>query len=215
LCVDDNATNRRIVRGQLERNGVAVEEAADTAAAWRRLQDRARPGFDVAVIDRCMPGAGGVDLARAVRADAELAGLPLVMLSSAGSPEGAAEAEALGIAAFLNKPVTEGQLIRGLERVLSARRETGAEAGPAGAERAGLGSGRRLLLVEDNPANQRVAQLLLERMGFAVVVAGDGAKALAALAQGEFDGVIMDCQMPVLDGYEATRRRTRGCRSSR
>ncbi len=206
LCVDDNATNRRILRGQLERNGVQVEEAADTAAALERLRDRTRPGFDVAVIDRCMPGASGHDLARAVRGDEQLAALPLVMLSSAGRLDGAPEGEAPGIDVFLNKPVPEGQLIRALERVLRARSEPAEDTTQALADRADVGTGRKLLLVEDNAANQRVAQLLLARLGFAVEVAGNGAKALEALAAGDYDGVIMDCQMPVLDGYEATRR---------
>jgi CheY-like chemotaxis protein len=150
-----------------------------------------------------------LELAMEIQADARLAGLPMVMLSSAGRQFDIGTAAAAGFAAFLNKPVTALQLSRCITRVMQ-------EAGPShGARRADpeigtaeLGPGRslRLLVVEDNPANQRVASMLLGKMGYAVQIAGNGQLGLVALAAGEFDAVVMDCQMPVMDGYEATRR---------
>src|SRR5262249_8647470 len=141
------------------------------------------------------------------RADPAIAGVPLVMLSSAGPLDDPTTAAAVGFAAFLVKPVREAQLHRCLARVLGGHRAlatvTATEPSPApAAGEAGL----RLLVVEDNPANQLVARMTFERMGHRVVLAADGSQALAQLAGQEFDAVLMDCQMPVMDGFEATRR---------
>jgi CheY-like chemotaxis protein len=129
------------------------------------------------------------------------------MLSSAGPLDDADKTAALGFAAFLVKPVREAQLHRCLARVLSppptATRNPIAQVTFTSTPVAGQ---LRLLFVEDNPGNQAAMRLLLEKMGYAVTVAGNGQSALAELAWQQFDAVIMDCQMPVLDGYETTRR---------
>ncbi|MBI5767946.1 MAG: response regulator [Verrucomicrobia bacterium] len=204
LIVDDNATNRRILRDQLAQAGVTAEAVADGPAALARLRAAGAPSFDVVLLDWRLPGTSGLEVAIEIRADAALAATPLVMLSSAGPPADPATATAVGFAAFLTKPVPAAQLSRCLARVLAgppAPAPDGAPAAVAPAAPAG-----RLLLVEDNPANQTVARMLLEKMGHTVDVAANGQLALDRLATQRYDLILMDCQMPVLDGYEATRR---------
>ncbi|MBI3886462.1 MAG: response regulator [Opitutae bacterium] len=204
LVVDDNPTNRRILSSQLTRWGVEVEAVADAPTALARLRETAEP-WHLAILDWHMPGMSGLELARAIRADPALARLPLVLLSSAGPEAETAAAGAAGFAEILSKPVRGPLLARCIERVLGAE----ALAAPAETEpedRPGTRPGLRLLLAEDNTANQRVATMLLESMGHSVEIALNGQRALAQLAAQEFDAVLMDCQMPGFDGYEATRR---------
>ena len=203
LVVDDNETNRRITLGQLARLGVAAEAVADGASALRRLRDRASAPWHAALLDWHMPQMSGLELAVELRTDVELGALPLVMLSSAGPNVDVATATAVGFAGILTKPVGDGQLGRCLARVLAV------EATPspsANREVAFGGQHLRVLLVEDNPANQRVASLMLLKLGHEVDVAINGKQALERLEARDFDVVLMDCQMPVLAGYEATRR---------
>ncbi len=203
LVVDDNETNRRIVLAQLAHLGVAGEAVPDGATALARLRDPAAGPWDFVVLDWHMPGLSGMDVAMLVRADPLLAKLPLIMLSSAGQIATTQAAEQ-SFAGFLTKPVSESQLKRCLMRVLLPA----VDSVPPLAEgaRAKKRRGLHLLLVEDNMANQRVATLLLEKMGHAVEVAGNGLIGLERLAVKDYDVVLMDCQMPVLDGYEASRR---------
>ncbi|MCX6956101.1 MAG: response regulator [Verrucomicrobia bacterium] len=208
LVVDDNETNRRILAGQLSQWGMTVEAVADGPAALARLRDPKAGPWHLVLLDWHMPGMSGLQLAVEIRADVALSDVPLVMLSSAGPMADVATATAAGFAAFLTKPVTMQQLSRCLTRVLTEAVATTRvrETGEAGARPIRSARGLRLLLAEDNPANQRVATLLLEKMGHAVTVAANGQLALTALAEQEFDAVLMDCQMPVLDGYGATRQ---------
>jgi len=205
LVVDDNATNRAIMLRQLAHCGLEGEAVADGAAALARFGERGARPWDLVLIDWQMPAMSGLELAMEIRADPALAALPLVMLSSSGPGADIATATAVGFAAYLSKPVTEANLARCLARVLTeppAVRPLLAAAteAPRPAVRA------RLLLVEDNPANQRVASILLAKLGHIVEVAANGQLALDRLAEGAFDAVLMDCQMPVLDGYDTTRR---------
>lgn len=207
FVVDDNETNRLILTAQLGRWGVRVESAAGGKTALARLRDAASGPWHLILLDWQMPGMSGLELAVELRADPALGHLPLVMLSSAGPQADVGTAMAVGFAAFLTKPVTAEQLGRCLARVLAEAGASAPEAASAGAARGPAGrSGKRLLLAEDNPANQRVATMLLEKMGYAVTVAANGQRALAQLEREKFDAVLMDCQMPVLDGYEAARR---------
>ena len=204
LVVDDNATNRRIVLGQLANFGVTGEACADAPAALARMTAQSAAGapFDVVLLDWHMPGMDGLGLAVEIRADEKLADTRLVMLSSAGPMTDPATATAIGFAALLTKPVRETQLHVCLARLLR-RQGSGTGAIPAsGAD----GRSLRLLLAEDNPANQLVARMLLAKLGHAVEVAGDGPQALQLLGRQSFDAVLMDCHMPRLDGYETTRR---------
>ncbi len=209
LVVDDNETNRRILLGQLTGWGVAVEAVGGGEAALARLRDRTAGPWSLVLLDWHMPGMSGLELAMEIQADRTIARLPMVMLSSAGPHLDVSTAAAAGFAAFLTKPVTALQLSRCITRVMKEAAPGDANDGRAlGKAEAGPVRDRatRLLLVEDNPANQRVAMMLLAKMGYAVEVVGNGQLALAALANGETEAVLMDCQMPVMDGYEATRR---------
>lgn len=203
LVVDDNATNRAILLRQLSHFGIQAEAVANAASALVSLRSQPRPPFSLAILDWLLPGVSGLELAQAIRADPALAALPLVVLSSAAAAGESRAAQEIGFAAVLTKPASESKLIRCLGRVLAA-------------ESAGLSaraviappvkSGHLLvLLVEDNHANQRVASLLLSRMGHHVELAGNGHQALEKLANRHYDVVLMDCQMPYLDGYETTR----------
>ena len=206
LAVDDSETNRRILRAQLLRLGVQAEAVADAPTALARLRAQAAVGepFHAVLIDRHMPGMDGLALAREICADEKLRGLPLVLVASTGPAVELAAAD-VAFAAFLTKPVREGQLYGSLARVLN-RPEIIPPSEAAGASiTPSDSSGLRLLVVEDNPANQLVARLLLAKLGHRVDVAGDGQQALEQLERQRYDAVLMDCQMPRLDGYEATR----------
>lgn len=154
-----------------------------------------------------------MQLARAIHSDASRRGITMVLLTSSGQRGSPAEAAAAGIDGYLTKPIRDGQLRDLLLRVLGRREES-----PAQAARSAATTDVRngcVLLVEDNAVNQKVATHMLRRLGYAVEIARDGQQALDRLAEGTFDAVLMDCQMPVLDGHEATRevrRRERGGR---
>ncbi|HTQ32489.1 MAG TPA: response regulator [Opitutaceae bacterium] len=208
LVVDDNPTSRGIVAAQLTQANIAVETAADAEQALARLRARERAGrpFHVALLDRQMPGIDGFTLAQEIRADATLRPIKLVMLTSAGRLAEAEELRALGIDAFLVKPVRHGQLQQTLARVLETHSPATRAAGRVSRPPFKPTPVLRALVVEDNVINQKVAQRHLEKLGHRVEVADNGARALEMLALQKYDIVIMDCQMPVLDGYEATRR---------
>ncbi len=209
LVVDDNATNRKILLRQLARHGLKAEAVADAPAAFARLRTAPVGGgtWDLVLLDWLMPGTSGLELARQIRADPRFASTQLVLLSSASAPIDAAFATAAGVEAFLMKPVRAVALERCLVRILKNAELDRAPRLPAVPNTVPVeATGLKLLVVEDNPANQMVARLLLCKMGHAVEIVGNGQEALERLDRENFDAVIMDCQMPVLDGYEATRR---------
>src|SRR5262249_21135596 len=134
-----------------------------------------------------------------------LAGTTLVMLTSAGLPEDVARCRERGIDAYLLKPIKQSELLPTLLNVLDARRQKQAAGAPHGAEGKSVEDRPlRVLLVEDNAVNQRLGMRLLEKRGHSVVVASNGQEALDAVAREAFDVVLMDVQMPVMDGLEAT-----------
>lgn len=219
LIVDDNATNRRILDHQVSAWGMLPTVAAGGAEALRELATASENGtsFDLAILDLQMPGMDGLQLAAAIKATPAHASIPLVILTSLGQRGHAAAARAAGVAGYLTKPVREGHLKHCLSTVLSAGSAAGEVAGgrlsrPARAlvTRHTLIEARsharaRILLAEDNEVNQRIAVKILERVGCRVDVAANGLKALEALEATHYDLVLMDCQMPELDGFEATR----------
>ena len=165
------------------------------------------------LLDLQMPGMSGIELAREIRSDRDLAALPLVMVTGFAERCHEIEAREAGIAGYLTKPVRQTDLGECVSRVL-ARQGTAvasdaAEPAPQQRER----SATRILVAEDNLVNQKVAQLMLERLGYSVRVVSNGVEALAALEREPFDVVLMDCQMPEMDGFETTteiRRREGG-----
>ena len=203
LVVDDNETNRSILEKQLSSWGVRVTSAEGGPQALEKLRSES---YDLAVLDMQMPGMDGMELARRIKADPELAPIRLVLLTSMGRHGEGEEASRSGIEAYLTKPVRQSDLYDALVTVMSG-------AGPATEETAFVtlrslrkqkAVSRRVLIAEDNPVNQRVAQRMLENLGYLVDVVGDGREALEALAKHSYEAVLMDVQMPGMDGYSAT-----------
>jgi PAS domain S-box-containing protein len=224
LVVDDNATSRQIVHYQVLSWGMRNGMAVDGQSALAELRDAQHGGtpYDVAILDMAMPGMDGLELAQAIKADPALAAIKVVMLTSISPGErGVDEATwQAAIDAFLTKPVRSSQLYNSLVRVLSGsggqRTHTTdvtarGGAGPSGARCPDQRRGR-VLVVEDNAVNQRVAVRMLETRGYRVDAVANGREAVDTLAHIPYDLVLMDCQMPEMDGYAATaeiRRRER------
>jgi CheY-like chemotaxis protein/HPt (histidine-containing phosphotransfer) domain-containing protein len=206
LVVDDNATNRRILHDVLVHWGMRPTvvdggEAALTALAQAAATSRA---FPLALLDGMMPGMDGFTLAERIRHDPRLAPTGLVLLTSAAGRGDAARCRALGVA-YLAKPVKQADLREAIVQAMGLSFERRSPLAPdAGPTSTGGRRGLRVLLVEDNPVNRRVAILLLEQEGHRYVTAADGAEAVALSAKEPFDLVLMDVHMPRMSGFEAT-----------
>jgi CheY-like chemotaxis protein/nitrogen-specific signal transduction histidine kinase/HPt (histidine-containing phosphotransfer) domain-containing protein len=212
LVVDDNDTNRRVI-GELLGGTYEVEAVSSAIEALSVLERAVESGapFHAVLTDHRMPGIDGLEFARRVRATESIAEVRLVLYSSIDDRSSRQEIRELGFAGHLTKPMRRGELLATLERVLSHSPLEFTQRLRAIVTRDVIVEdhqrrGRTVLLVEDNPTNQRVAQLFLERAGCQVVLAGDGREALARLQERPVDLVLMDVQMPVMDGLEATRR---------
>ena len=208
LVVDDNATNRELLVEMLGNWGMRPVAAADAGAAFDALSSGAAAGtpFSLVFLDGRMPGMDGFDLASRIRQNPEWAASRLILLTASGQRGDADRCRALGIDAYLPKPVDAAEL---QEAVLAVYGSAGAadQAPSALVTRHTVRENRRslrVLLAEDNPVNQKLASRLLEKHGHAAVVTGNGREALAALEAGGFDLVLMDVQMPEMDGFEAT-----------
>lgn len=199
LIVDDNATNRRIVRHFLDGWRLESAEAADGFEALAQLEASAP---DVVILDHQMPGMDGIELARRLRAIRP--DLPLVMLTSLAGPPADTPPELLN--AWLAKPVRPSSLFDALvvAMVGAPRRRKSGEDAIAAADTP-VAAGLRILVVDDNGINLQIAQLMLEQLGQRGDVAGNGAEAVEALERQKYDVVLMDIQMPMMDGLEATR----------
>ena len=207
LIVDDNATNRLILERQLTSWGIACDSAADGVAALAALGEAVRSGapYGLVLLDFQMPGMNGLELATAINSDDSLRPVRLLMLTSAGS--GRAAATGAGIAGFVTKPVRQLRLREEITRVMQA---TSAEAAaltdptalpPPPDENAPL---HLVLVAEDQPVNRLVATRMLEMRGCQVDVAANGREAVVMHQATNYEAIFMDCQMPELDGYQAT-----------
>ena len=210
LIVDDNDVNRRVLAGQLRRWGMTATEMASGRAAIEALMaaaETSRP-FELVLLDAKMPEMDGFAVAAELSGHPELGGVTVMMLSSSGESGEQARCAALGVAAHLTKPVYAADLLAAIERAIGATPTAAAPPAAtsvAGALAMGAGGRRsRILLVEDNVVNQQVASGLLTRRGHHVTVAQDGREAVARLEHETFDLVLMDLQMPVMGGLEAT-----------
>jgi len=217
LIVDDDKTNRTVLSGQLRSWGTrpdAFAKSLDALEALRAAVDQGSP-YDLAILDMHMPVVDGLELARRITADAHLRRVHLVLLTSGSVPEPDSMREA-GIAAVLTKPVHRSQLYDCLAGILGRSAQPGRRAPTHGVADAATPEQQRghVLLVEDNEINQTVALGFLTRLGYTADIASTGEQALSMIAGIQYDAVLMDCQMPVMDGYVATAelRRREGAR---
>ncbi len=212
LVVDDNRSNRRILEQHAKAWGMECEVSEDGADVPQRLRAAAALGvpFDVLVLDLMMAGMDGFEVARQVKSDPGLATTHVVMLTAFGERGHGRQALEVGVSAYLSKPIRAGQLRDCLGEVIAggAGFQPDAPSRPIKLiTRHTLRESRpepRILLVEDNKVNQKVALRILEKLGYRADVAGDGRAGLQALEEHAYDLVLMDCQMPVMDGFEAT-----------
>jgi signal transduction histidine kinase/PleD family two-component response regulator/HPt (histidine-containing phosphotransfer) domain-containing protein len=212
LVVDDNATNRRILERQLGSWGMIGEGVASGPAALERLRERAgAQPYRLAIIDMQMPDMDGLMLARAIKAEPMIAPTRLILLTSLGMRGLDHDAEPATIDAYLTKPIRQSQLFDALANVMAppmagadtdSTEHTLHEITTPRAQQAGHGP--RLLVAEDNAVNQKVTVYMLEKLGYRADVVADGREALEALARIPYPLVLMDCQMPEMDGYAAT-----------
>jgi two-component system, sensor histidine kinase and response regulator len=206
LVVDDSATNRKIVAEYLSSRGARVAGAGSGPAALQTLREAVERGdpFELVVIDFHMPGMDGLELATAIRREPRLCDVRIVMLTSVG--EHRAAAREAGVKHYLTKPVRRARLLEMVAEALADAPPAAPAAQPASPIAAGEPSGPLVLVAEDNEVNQLVICGMLAKRGYATDVAADGARAIAMLAEGHYAAIFMDCQMPELDGYEATAR---------
>jgi PAS domain S-box-containing protein len=204
LIVDDNATSRRILAALATQWGAVAHPAATGAEALAWL--RSGQTFDLAIVDMLMPGMTGVTLAREIRQLGPAGRLPLVLLSSLGQTP---REERNQFAAHLTKPAKPAQLYAALVGIFAPEtvdRSSLAPAAPPSAPVAAAPHSERILLAEDNAVNQKVALLMLQRLGYRADVVTNGLKVLDALQRQPYDIILMDVQMPELSGIETTRK---------
>jgi PAS domain S-box-containing protein len=209
LVVDDNATNRRILLEMLANwrmKPVAVESAAVALAALAEAADAGEP-FRLVLTDCLMPDVDGFGLANAIKGEGRFAAVPLIMLTSASIPHGRSRASEAGFAAYLAKPAKQSELLEAIGGVFSPRSAPAHE--PGGDRTSTITIVRaarplRVLVAEDNAANQKLVISLLEQRGHSVVLAPNGREATRHAAAADFDVALMDVQMPEMDGLEAT-----------
>ncbi len=216
LIVDDNATNREILSQQMAGWRFAHAGAENAAVALAMLSQAVAAGepFRLAILDMQMPEMDGLELVAQIKQRPELRGTLLMMLTSMGESMPAQRLQSLGLVGYLTKPVRQSRLFDAIVNACSNPNAGSAErmddhCPPQGAatvdsDKRPVASGRRILLAEDNEVNQLVASAILRRLGFACEIVSNGRLALEAVQRGGFDLVLMDCQMPDLDGFEAT-----------
>ncbi len=209
LVVDDNATNREILQKQLYAWGVYCRGAGGGEEGLSVLRKAATEGdpFELAILDFNMPGIDGLQMAGMIKSDPSLSGIRLIMISSVGIRGDGRRARETGISGYLTKPIRRDVLFESIAAVMGLG-DPGEEGSlvtrhtVAKARRRIVG---KILLVEDNPLNQEVTLGMLSVLGCDADVAGNGQECIDAIAATRYDLVLMDCQMPVMDGYAATR----------
>jgi signal transduction histidine kinase/CheY-like chemotaxis protein/ligand-binding sensor domain-containing protein len=207
LIVDDTDMNRRVLSGQLQHYGIAAQAAADADTALDMLRAAAQAGqpFDLALLDFQMPGCNGIELGQRIRTDSTLHATRLVMLSSSAQRSEVQRCTNQGFAGYLLKPVTRQELIECLKTALASGSAAEPKAPAKTTEELPTQQhAARLLLAEDNVVNQKVASRTLAKLGYAADIVANGVQAVEAWRSGRYDLILMDCQMPDMDGYAAT-----------
>jgi CheY-like chemotaxis protein len=201
LVVDDNVTNREILEHHVEAGGMRTATAVDGRDGLEQLRRAVHDGdrFDLAIVDMKMPGMDGIGLAAAMRGDPQLANVRIVLVTSLHSSDELRRARQAGIKAYLSKPVRLAELFRAMAQALGETSDA-----PAQSTQALPRFRARVLLAEDNSVNQVVARHMLNALGCEFHIVPNGRQALDAVREGEYDLVLMDCQMPVMDGMAAT-----------
>ncbi len=212
LILDDRATNREIIASYLDESGAettCVETPEAALRALREAQSASRP-FSLAIIDMVLPGSSGLEVADMIKAEPSIASVGLMMLTSLSWKADMQSARDRGFQAFLTKPVHRKDLIDSVTNTLAHAQRAWTPSAELPAQPTEHKRQRemavRVLVVEDNPVNVEVAQEYLGNLGCAIKLAGNGVEAVAAFSEPRFDIILMDCQMPVMDGLEATRR---------
>jgi PAS domain S-box-containing protein len=211
LVVDDNASSREILSSMLGSFGLRIDQAATGEKAIALLNDASeKDPYKLVLMDWQMPGMDGVETTRAIQSDENLSEVPtVIMVTAYGREEAAQAAEGVDFASYLTKPVTPSTLLDAIMlamgREVASKTRSHNRQDEAAEDTAKL-RGAKVLLVEDNEINQELALELLVSNGITVELASNGQEALDILAKEYFDGILMDCQMPVMDGYEATRK---------
>ena len=208
LAVDDNATNRTILSRTIEGFGCRVDAVSTGSKGIELLRNAARIGdpYKVVLLDMQMPGMDGEQTARAIKSDPAVKDVRIIVLTSVGQRGDAIHMEALGCSGYLLKPVRQHMLYAALEAVLGRKEEKD----PAIITRHLLAeqkqhSNQHLLLAEDNPINQKLAVIILTKAGFTVDAVENGLQVIEKAKTGNYNAVLMDVQMPEMDGFEATR----------
>ena len=212
LLVDDNKTNLEILRGYLESWGCFCDtaESGEIALSLMNAVAKVKAPFDAVIVDMRMPGMDGSELGRRIKNDSKLKNATLIMLTSQGLRGDASRMEKIGFAAYLTKPIRRSQLFDCLVSVLSSTEKKGEDKNVQIVTKYSVSEERRnrtrILVVEDNIVNQKIAVRMIEKAGFQADVAANGKEALKALEGFKYDIVLMDVQMPEMDGLEATKR---------
>ena len=212
-CLNDHETNRLLLSQYCLDWGMEVNVASTPQEALGLLRSASHRGrtFDLAIVDFEMPGMDGMTLAQIITQDPALARVRLVLLTSLGRTGDAVLAKASGFSGYLTKPVRKKQLRQCLERVLGVVAQDQDGASPALVTNEGIrptvsSMRARVLVADDHSVNQQIAVLMLERLGHMVDVVSNGCEAVDSALLGSYDLIFMDCQMPEMDGYEATRQ---------
>ncbi|MBW2407747.1 MAG: response regulator, partial [Deltaproteobacteria bacterium] len=210
LIVDDNATNRHVLREQLKSWDCRFDEASNGKEALKKMQqgiDDNRP-FDIAILDMQMPEMDGETLGKIIKQDSDLKNTILVLMTSIGKRGDAKRLEKIGFVGYLTKPVKQSQLYDCLVTVAVLRNEKAPEQPMSIFTRHTISERQqrsaRILLAEDNITNQKVAMSTLKNFGYSADIVKNGKEAVDAIKKIPYDIVLMDCQMPGMDGYEAT-----------
>lgn len=213
LVVDDNATNRKVVRYQVAPWGMICDEAENATVAYEMLEQAAEENnlYDLIMIDMQMPEIDGMTLGAQIKANPTLAEVPLVMFTSTDRRDNVRHALDIGFAAYLVKPIKASRLFDTIMTVLGeanikiAKPQTETVSSEPESKQEGPVRKLRILLAEDNVVNQKVALKQLESLGYKADVAANGSEVLKLLEKVPYDLILMDCQMPILDGYDTTR----------